>query len=536
MCCSRSILTRSATLLAAAFVMSAWSSRVLAQATAPAAAPAAAAQPAPKEEAWTDPLGRSTPRGTVVGFIDAARTGDDSRAAQYLHTRERRVQALAQELFAVLDARMPARLARISDDPEGSKTPAPNQEVVGTIDTRDGKLDIVLERVKRVGEPAPIWLFSQKTLAAIPAAYAEISNDRWSSQLPQFLVATKVRGLRLVDLLAMLIGLPVVYLLTVMVNWVLRPLSRRTPTGSARLALPTPARLLIVVAAGSWLVSRLPLSLAVRQLWSVFASLAVIGSVAWLFLQLNEAVERRVYRRLAPSNVTAAASLLRVLRRGADILVVFIALMFILRRFGIDPTPALAGLGVGGIAVALAAQKTLENVIAGASLIFDRAVRVGDFLKVGDVTGTVDHIGLRSTRIRTLDRTVVSVPNGQIASVSIETISMRDKFWFHPQVGLTYETTPPQMQAVVDGIRDLLTRHPAVDRESVRVRFFRLGPFSMDVEVVAYLSARDWNHFMEVQEALLFEITVIVDRAGSALALPSQTTYLVGAAAAPLPR
>ena len=152
-----------------------------------------------------------------------------------------------------------------------------------------------------------------------------------------------------------------------------------------------------------------------------------------------------------------------------------------------DPTPALAGLGVGGIAVALAAQKTLENVIAGASLIFDQAVRVGDVLKMGDVQGTVDHIGLRSTRLRTLDRTIVSVPNSQIANMSLETLSARDKFWFHPVVGVRHETMPQQLHAVVDGIRRLLDEHPSVDRESVRVRFLSLGPFSLDVDVFAYV-------------------------------------------------
>jgi MscS family membrane protein len=221
-------------------------------------------------------------------------------------------------------------------------------------------------------------------------------------------------------------------------------------------------------------------------------------------------------------------ALLRVGRRGVDVLIIFAALVVTLRRFGIDATPALAGLGVGGIAVALAAQKTLENVIAGASLIFDQAVRVGDFLKMGEISGTVDHIGLRSTRIRTLDRTVVSVPNSQIANASLETISARDKFWFHPVVGLRYETTSDQLHTVVDGIRQLLLEHASIDRESVRVRLLRLGAFSLDVDVFGYLYARDWNHFLEIQEQLLFGVTEIVSRAGTSIAFPSQTMYVAG--------
>ena len=158
-----------------------------------------------------------------------------------------------------------------------------------------------------------------------------------------------------------------------------------------------------------------------------------------------------------------------------------------LRHFGVDPTPALAGVGVGGIAVALAAQKTLENIIAGASLIFDQAVKVGDFLKIGEVAGTVEHIGLRSTRIRTPDRTVVSIPNSQIAGATLETMSARDKFWFHPDVRLRYETTPAQLRRVLDGCRQLLASHPSVLREDQRVRFHRVAPYSFDVEIFAYV-------------------------------------------------
>jgi MscS family membrane protein len=151
---------------------------------------------------------------------------------------------------------------------------------------------------------------------------------------------------------------------------------------------------------------------------------------------------------------------------------------------------------------------------------------------VGDILGTVDHIGLRSTRIRTLDRTVVIIPNGQIANASLETLSARDKFWFHPVVGLRYETARAQLRAVVDGIRRMLDQHPAVDRTSIRVRFFRLGAFSLDVEVFAYLFARDWNHFLEIQEQLLFRVTEIVVAAGTAITFPSQTMYVQNAPAA----
>jgi MscS family membrane protein len=201
-------------------------------------------------------------------------------------------------------------------------------------------------------------------------------------------------------------------------------------------------------------------------------------------------------------------------------------LLFTLRHFGIDLTAALAGLGVGGIAVALAAQKTLENVIAGISLIADQAVHVGDTLKLGDVVGTVQDVGLRSTSIRTLDRTLVSVPNGQIANMSLEILSVRDKFWFHPLIGLRYETSPAQLRSIINGIHELLVEHPCLDASSVRVNFLRLSTFSLDVDIFSYVFAGDWAEFLRIQEGLLLRVIEIVHQAGAEVAFPSQTTYL----------
>lgn len=537
MSCVTSLVDRSIVLcIASTIAFGVYTIGAAAQTSSPAGQPAAP----PKEAApWTDPLGRSTPRGTVMGFLDAARAGDDTRAAQYLNASGQRAKTLARDLFVVLDARLPARLMRISAEPEGSGTnpSALDKEVIGTIDGREGQLQVVLERLAR-GQPGPIWLFSKSTLDSVPELYDEVLSARQQAFVPGVLINTRVAGVRLLDLGAVLVGLPLIYftarrlnrLLAAVIGFVWH-LDTNESHGIAKAVLSAPARLLLVTVAGTWLVSTLPLSLAVRQLWSGAASLVTIAAVAWLLIRLNAEIERYIQRRSPPSRAAATASLLRLVRWGVDLMILIGTVIVILRHFGIDPTPALAGLGVGGIAVALAAQKTLENVIAGASLIFDQAVRVGDFLKMDTVVGTIDHIGLRSTRIRTLDRTLVSVPNSQIANVSLETLSARDKFWFNHIVGLRYETTPGQLRGVVDGVRQLLAAHAFIDAESVRVRFVRLGAFSLDVEVFAYLLARDWNHFLELQEELLFDVTEIVSRSGTAIAFPSQTMYVANSPA-----
>jgi MscS family membrane protein len=503
--------------------------------------PPAGAAATPQPQVLVDPLGRNSPRGTVLGFLNAARKEELDLAQEYLNTTLSgdAARTLASQLFDILDARLPARIEQISDAPEGSRTNLlePDEDEVGTVVGRDGPVAIVLERVRR-RDAAPVWLFSRRTLQSVPALHQEIiTHQRFRGAFGN-LARTRPGGVLLIEWLLGLAALTIFYFATVLLNRALTPMvsrlwpaTARGASGRRRNIVPLPTRLLIVAVAGRWVLSTLSLSLLVRQFWSTVSSALTVVSVVWLLILLNGEVEHYIHRYYPRSSTGAGKQLLRLLRRTADALVIFGGLLATLRLFAIDATPALAGLGVGGIAVALAAQKTLENVVAGASLIFDQAVRVGDYLRMGTVEGTVDHIGLRSTRIRTPERTVVSVPNSQIASASLETVSARDKFWFHPVVGLRYETSADQLRVVVGGIRQMLESHPVVDAGSVRVRFVKLGAFSLDVDVSAYLQARDWNQFLEVQEHLLFSITEIVSNAGTAIAFPSQTMYVANAQA-----
>jgi MscS family membrane protein len=497
-------------------------------------APATSQPPPPK-----DALGRDTPRGTVLGFMSAARNGRNDVTPQYLNTRLRDEAAveLAHQLFVVLDSRLPPRLSELSDRPEGSLANPlkPDQDVVGTITAASGPLDLVVERVNVRGS-GPVWLFSRATLDGIPDAYGEINLVSVDRFLPAFLTRHRVAGIRLFEWLALALIFPVSYRLWGLLGRLLRPplvwwRRRRGLTGALPATLvPGSVRLLLLAVAIRWLLGSVELPLPERVFWSAIATMLAIYAIAWALLVSNGVVERYTFRRLQGAGHAEVAAMLRLARRFADGLVIATGGLVTLYYFGVDPTAALAGLGIGGIAVALAAQKTLENVIGGLSIIFDKAVRVGDFLKLGETVGSVDYIGLRSTRIRTMDRTILSVPNGQIANVNIETLSARDKFWFRHVVGLRYETTPAQVRAIIDGIRAHLTAHPAVDRtESIRVRFFRLGPFSLDVEVFAYITAADWEGFLETQQDLLLAVMEIVGRAGAVIALPSQTVHVADA-------
>ena len=508
-----------------------------AQLTAPPASVPAAAQP----EVPKDALGRANPRGTVLGFLSATRKGESELAARYLDTQLRGTAAttLAHQLFVVLDRRLPARLNQISDQPEGSLSNPlkPDQELVGTIVSDDHNVDIFVERVDR-GKTGPIWLFSSDTLDAIPDLYGEINVVSMDRVLPEFLLNTRFAGIRLFHWVAIIVGMPLFYFLTALLNRVLsrlvgllrRRLYKRPDLPDLEV-LPKPVRLLLLVVVIRWLLTKLSLPLIARQFWFSTASLLAIAGFVWLIILLNGVGEKYLGHRLRSRNLSGATLMLRLTRRVVDGLIIFVGVLVALYHFGVKPTAALAGLGVGGIAIALAAQKTLENVIGGVSLIFDRTVNVGDTLRVGTTLGTVDDIGLRSTRIRTLDRSMISVPNGQIANMTLENLSVRDKFWLHPILSLRYGTTSPQMHTVLDGIRSLLKENRFVESNSVRVRFLHFGASSLDVEVFAYIKARDWSHFLEIQEALLLRIMKCTESAGVQIALPSQAIFVAAPSA-----
>jgi MscS family membrane protein len=432
----------------------------------------------------------------------------------------------------VLDRRLPARLNEVSDKPEGTATSLlkPNLYLVGAISGTN--LEVTLDRTEDAN--GPIWLFSTATLKSIPEIFEETNERSIEDIVPAVLANYRVAGIVLYELIFVFIGLPVAYLLTGLLNpllatpvrWILW--HKSSNTGRQRVqVLPPPFRLLILAGFIRWLLSAVTFPLIARQLWSSVVILITICAITWLLMLLNGRVERYVCDRLQNKHLSGTASVQRLIRRSVDLIIIAAGALIALAHFGINPTAALAGLGVGGIAIALAAQKTLENVVGGVSLIVDKAVAVGDFLKVGDVTGTVDDIGLRSIRIRTLDRTMVVIPNGQLANMNLEVISSRDKFWFHPTITLRYETTSAQIASVADGVRSLLTSHPHIDVDSVRVRFFQLASFSLNIDVFAYVFAADWNQFLRIQEDLLHRIMAIAQQVGAEFAFPSQTMYLV---------
>jgi len=487
-------------------------------------AQSATAQQGPPVE---DPLGRNTPHGTVVGLITAVDEGSLDRAAEYLDSAlappDRR--QLARKLGVVLDRKLFPSLGRLSREPDGDGNDGLiNRDRIGVVESPSGNVEMFLDRVQR-GQGGPIWLFSSSTLQETPRLYAEIHPPWIEQYVPEWLRTVRWLSLPLYQWIAILLFLPVLFgvaaLFTRVLTILLNPLFRRLARGPAdhTLASVGPLRLL-VLALFFHLASSVGLSLAGRIFWSRVAQTLTVMALCWLAMRLMDAAAGLSLKRLQRLHRSAGTALVLLINRLSKIAVVIVAALVLLYLSDFNLTAALTGLGVGGLAIGFGAQKTIENLFGGIMVISDKPVNVGEVCRVGEYFGVVEDIGLRSTRIRTLNRTVVSIPNGQLAAMSLENFTVRDRIWLHHTIGLRCQTTADQLRSVLAGVRRLLEAHPKVDHTSARIRFIGVSGSSLDLEIFAYVLESDQATFLAIQEDLLLGIMDVIDTSGTSLAFP----------------
>lgn len=229
--------------------------------------------------------------------------------------------------------------------------------------------------------------------------------------------------------------------------------------------------------------------------------------------------------------VPASRALVPLGARSVKVVLLAIAVVASLSMFGYPVASLVAGLGIGGLALALAAQKTVENLFGAFSIGVDQPFREGDFVKIEDFVGTVEAIGLRSTRFRTLDRTIVTIPNGKLADMKLESFSERDRLRLSAIVGLVYGTTPQQLRTALAGFEAVLRAHPKIWPDAVVVRFREFAASSLDIEIMAWFLTTDWGEFQSIREEVLIGFMEVVERAGSSFAFPTRTIHVASGAA-----
>lgn len=485
-------------------------------------------------------LDRGTPRAAVVGYLEASREADFQRAAHFLNLspvraeRATRGPQLARQLKNVLDQTLWVDIEALSSESDGHLDDGlpRNRDRIGTIDAKAGPIDIFVDRTND-STGAPVWQISPVTVAIVPELAKEFGTRPWLAKLPQPLVQLRLLEIALWQWLGLLLLMVFAWLAAWMVALftvaAIRPIVSRSTTDfdDQLLALVvSPLRLLATVGLFALGSSALALTLPARGfLHNLELSLLVVG-ITWLLFRMIDLVVRTIDLHLDPERRASAGHFVPVGARALKAAIGLMALLATLDSFGLDITALIAGLGVGGLAVALAAQKTLENVFGGVTILADQPVRPGEFCRFGDQVGIVEEIGLRSTRVRTLARTIITVPNAEFSTLQIENFTERDRILLTFTIGLRYETTPDQLRHVLVTLRDLLYAHPRIDHDRLRVRFVGFGDFSLDVEIFCYVDTRDWNTFLSIREDVYLRVLDAVAESGAGFAFPSQTTYL----------
>jgi len=481
-----------------------------------------------------DALGRGTPRSSVRGFLSSAKARDYAKAAEYLDLRnlppgtsQAHGSELARQLRIVLDQALWIDVDSLSTDPEGDQGDNLSvvRERVGRISAEGKTYDLYLQRVPR-GDGVYIWKFADLTVEQIPMLYQQFGYGQLERVLPAWMFDVSVLGINL-WLWAAVIGLaivlfPVAMLVTRLLTYGLRFLHAELADQFERL-FSGPISLLIWTVMVRNAATVLGSSVALSAL-SQARTVQVIG-LAWLFMRVVDFAVQRAGSNLEQKGLAGSRVLLIPVSRLVKFIALAGAVLLWLDNAGYKVTTLLAGLSISGVAVALASQKSLENIFGAITLFTSQPVKVGDFCRFGDKVGIVEEIGLRATRIRTLERTVITVANAEFANLHLDNFSARDRFWYHPTLQLRYETTPDQIRYVLVEVRKMLYAHPKVLAEPLHVRFKGFGEYSLDIEVFAYIGVKVYDESLEVAEDLNLRIMDIVSASGSDFAFPSEVQY-----------
>jgi MscS family membrane protein len=472
----------------------------------------------------------------VKGYLAACREGDYEKAANYLDLR--RIPGdgptLARQLQIILSRTLWVDVDVLSQEHAGRSNDGlpPYRDRLGTINKKAGKVDILLQSVPRE-DGVTIWKIAGVTVAQVPDLYNEFGYGGLEHFLPKIFFELQFLDIALWQW----IGLLVLVLLAAVVSWFLTvfvvrllgtvvAFTKTTIDDKMRVEAAGPIRLAIAVLL--FRTGLVPLGLGVKatEFISSLLSALFIVAVTWLLLRVTNVLSSVVEERLVGRGEVGAMGLVPPGRKFVKAIVVIFAFVAILSNFGFNVAALLAGLGVGGIAVALAAQRTIENLFGGIVLYTDQPVRVGDFCRFGDKLGTIEEIGIRSTRIRTLDHTVITVPNAKFSNMELDNITARERIRLLAVVTVRYETTPDQLRYILVEIRKLLYSHERVISDTPRVRFINFGAYSLDIEVVTYINTTDWAEFLGIREDIFLRIMDIIKASGTGFAFPSQTLYM----------
>jgi MscS family membrane protein len=506
-------------------------------------------RPAPSDSARRDSLAADSaaranenvspqsPRVSLQHYLELTRAGEYATAAAYLDVPDSlRGQAptLARQLKAVLDRHVWFDLTTISPLATGDTSDDLPRGVDQVATIPSGGVNQPVRLARTQTDTGAVWRFTRATVMRVPAWYGDLSG-RWAMEhLPDALLRPGPYELLWWQWLA----LPLLFAAAVMVGLLVSVIARallgrvvartRSDWDDALLErLATPFTVFFTLTAATMLLPTLalyaPASAAVMRIIRA----VLLADFFWGLWRLVDVIAQMVRRSHWGLTASSAKSLVPLGSRVTKVIVLAMGAVALLSLLGYPVASLVAGLGLGGLAFALAAQKTVENLFGAFSIGVDQPFREGDFVKVEDFVGTVEAIGLRSTRFRTLDRTIVSLPNGKLADMRLESFAVRDRMRLATVIGLVYETTAAQMKEVLEGFERVLRSHPKIWPDAMVVRFANFGASSLDIEIMAWFQVPEWSDFQLARQEVLLQFMEVVEKAGSSFAFPTRTVHLV---------
>ncbi len=481
-----------------------------------------------KREASThklnDELQRDTPRSSILGYLQAARSGDYEKAAKYLDLRnlpdeisDIGGEELARQLKVVLDRTLWIEIDGMNDTNDGhSDDNLPSyRDLVGMVSANEKVYEILYQRVPGEGKTF-IWKFSNRTVADIPELYDHHGFNRIEEKLEEIFPRGKFLK---IDLWMWTLALTVLFLsffLAKPICMILVLLVRRMQPellGEIERFINGPVRFMIMVYMAV-ILYRNNFHLTVEAQAIANAGTIRIVIHTWFFVRLVSLAKDYFANRLEKNDKAEAVVLLRPLATVLKIIIVIFASLLWLDNVGYNVTTLIAGLGIGGLAVALAAQKSLENLLGTITIYASAPIKIGDFCNVSGTMGTVEEIGLWATQIRTLDRSVIFVPNAQLSAGMIENFSKRDKFRFSRIINLAHETDQEVLSSALQEIEQYLKQNDRLDPDIQRVRLVTIGEYGFEVEIFTFILTVSMPECKQVTEEVNLAINSIVKRAG----------------------
>jgi len=258
----------------------------------------------------------------------------------------------------------------------------------------------------------------------------------------------------------------------------------------------------------------------------ILSSLLIVD-IFWFILNIVDAIKGIIYKATSKIDKELSDSLSKFIIRVIKVLIWVIGISSVLSLWGINVTALIASLGIGGLAFALAAKDTAANLFGSIAILVDKSIKIGDWIKVNGIEGHVEDIGMRTTKIRTFYKSLVIVPNQIIANSNIENFSRRNKRRILLRLGLTYDTTIEQIEAILKDIKQMLTTHPNIAQdETMLVNFDNFGDSAKELFIYTFTNTAVWSDYLKIKEDVQFKIEQIVIKHGSGFAFPSQSLYI----------